>query len=711
MKTSRTSTFARAAAVLLLGLVLIFSSAPIGNVSVYAASNISVSAQQNADGYHWRITWTGGVPGENFEMSLRCLNCEAARRPGRLSGGDRGFGLIWYRRNVGNTPYYNIPLHYICCWTGYEYQIWVGVQNRGWDFSQTSRHRVRSRPTVKFPNATNITPNSVTLHGYVYRNWATFVNQVGFEYRQVNTARWNPVGTRTPRDENDREISHNLTGLLPNTRYEFRAFAVNTYGLRGYSDPFSFTTSTPTPPEPDRESTPQIGVRSTGMGANLDVWNVGDFPYGTEFHVFADNSFIGQHRGPTMRLDWFGANLSPGNYSIQVAAMVDGSLSPFSNAINVEARRLPAPQIEHTEIAGTPAVRIANYQDYVAALGPIVEDFYINLHARVDGRVFLHAPYFYLTEIYPRDISDDGYFYTRARWYWHSTTPSDAIWLQSYDSNSLNVRPQTPPTNGCQGCPTLNYVEMTSIGGFLMWDSCGKPSYGYRIFRSISPSGEGVSVTDFPIGRDMRFIFDANATNISGFEPGMPIYYRVEAVLEEARLEINENGDPIIIPEVLTDNFNWVRAGIPVDILVPPHRTRGSVVLQIGSMDMQIEDGAADSPRTVQNDAAPFIDTGRTMLPVRAMSDGIGADINWDAADRRIDLTALGLNEQTNDASMWIERVDALVNNQSLMMDVAPNIWDGRTFIPVRYAAEFLGSDIAWIASQQKVVIVFLLPN
>ncbi|MCL1878641.1 MAG: copper amine oxidase N-terminal domain-containing protein, partial [Defluviitaleaceae bacterium] len=116
-------------------------------------------------------------------------------------------------------------------------------------------------------------------------------------------------------------------------------------------------------------------------------------------------------------------------------------------------------------------------------------------------------------------------------------------------------------------------------------------------------------------------------------------------------------------------------------------------------------------PRSVGIDAPPFIDTGRTMLPVRAMLDGIGAEIDWDDADRRIDLTALGLNGQTNNASMWIGRVDALVNNQNLMMDVAPIISGGRTFIPVRYAAEFLGSEIAWIASQNKVVIVFLLPT
>ena len=275
--------------------------------------------------------------------------------------------------------------------------------------------------------------------------------------------------------------------------------------------------------------------------------------------------------------------------------------------------------------------------------------------------------------------------------------------------------PASLPNQCPWGCPVLNHVEATPIGTYLGWWSCTWYSNGYRVFRSLAPVGEGLSITDFPIMAGTRFAFDANATALPGFSPGMPIYYRIEAVLEEARLEFDENGDPVLIPEVLTNNFNWVRTYVICNgcCLIEP-RTRGSVIMQIGSNDMQVDDAGVRgyaSPRSVGIDAPPFIDTGRTMLPVRAMLDGIGAEIDWDDADRRIDLTALGLNGQTNNASMWIGRVDALVNNQNLMMDVAPIISGGRTFIPVRYAAEFLGSEIAWIASQNKVVIVFLLPT
>jgi len=42
-------------------------------------------------------------------------------------------------------------------------------------------------------------------------------------------------------------------------------------------------------------------------------------------------------------------------------------------------------------------------------------------------------------------------------------------------------------------------------------------------------------------------------------------------------------------------------------------------------------------------------------------------------------------------------------------MDVVPQVVNGRTLIPLRFVAEFLGQQAEWIGSQQMVVIVYEL--
>ena len=260
-------------------------------------------------------------------------------------------------------------------------------------------------------------------------------------------------------------------------------------------------------------------------------------------------------------------------------------------------------------------------------------------------------------------------------------------------------------------CPVINFAIATRNGAYISWWSCRPAPHGYRVFRSLSPDDPGISITDFPIPSGTSFIFDANASNLPGFTPGASVYYRVVAVLEEARLEFDENEDPVLVPEVLTDIWRWVEFDV-----VPHDRTRGAIVMEIGQPNIQVNDGSPrppigrGSPRTVPIDAPPIIEAGRTMLPVRAVVEEKDGTMGWDGDERRVDMTALGFNRQEdNEVSMWLGEVEARVNGATEIMDVPPLIVDGRTLLPVRFAAEFLGSEIEWIGSLQKIIIVYPL--
>ncbi|NLD48800.1 MAG: hypothetical protein GX660_16675, partial [Clostridiaceae bacterium] len=94
-----------------------------------------------------------------------------------------------------------------------------------------------------------------------------------------------------------------------------------------------------------------------------------------------------------------------------------------------------------------------------------------------------------------------------------------------------------------------------------------------------------------------------------------------------------------------------------------------------------------------QMDSYPFIKDGRTLLPIRYVSETIGASVKW---DDNLKMITIVLGDKT--VMLWIDKNYALVNGSSVQIDVAPLINDGRTVLPVRFVAESLGLSINWDA-------------
>ena len=55
---------------------------------------------------------------------------------------------------------------------------------------------------------------------------------------------------------------------------------------------------------------------------------------------------------------------------------------------------------------------------------------------------------------------------------------------------------------------------------------------------------------------------------------------------------------------------------------------------------------------------------------------------------------------------MWINKYEIIVNGTIHKIDVAPTIVNGRTYVPVRFAAENLNTKVYWINTLRQAVIV-----
>ena len=104
---------------------------------------------------------------------------------------------------------------------------------------------------------------------------------------------------------------------------------------------------------------------------------------------------------------------------------------------------------------------------------------------------------------------------------------------------------------------------------------------------------------------------------------------------------------------------------------------------------------------------APEIVGERTMVPIRAVVECMGGTAGWDESARRVSLLSGELSAVGFEIHMTIGSRELTANGEAKAMDVAPAIINGRTMLPLRFAAENAGCEIAWVGSTLEIIIVF----
>lgn len=104
-------------------------------------------------------------------------------------------------------------------------------------------------------------------------------------------------------------------------------------------------------------------------------------------------------------------------------------------------------------------------------------------------------------------------------------------------------------------------------------------------------------------------------------------------------------------------------------------------------------------------DVAPFVENGRTYLPIRYLADALNiaeANIVWDASTETVRLTKEGYG------TIYLSVGDTVMRsniNPSISMDVVPVNRNNRVFLPARYIAEAFGETVSWAPETNGVLI------
>ena len=99
-------------------------------------------------------------------------------------------------------------------------------------------------------------------------------------------------------------------------------------------------------------------------------------------------------------------------------------------------------------------------------------------------------------------------------------------------------------------------------------------------------------------------------------------------------------------------------------------------------------------------DQAPIIENGRTLVPLRAIFEALGADVHWEQSTQTVTAVRGDMTVTLTIGSSILTR-----NGDQVTLDVPAKIVNGRTLVPARAVAESFGADVKWDQATNTVTI------
>lgn len=104
--------------------------------------------------------------------------------------------------------------------------------------------------------------------------------------------------------------------------------------------------------------------------------------------------------------------------------------------------------------------------------------------------------------------------------------------------------------------------------------------------------------------------------------------------------------------------------------------------------------------RQLSFDVPPIIEDGRTLVPLRAIFEAMGATVTWDDTTS----TAIGVKGDTT-VILPVGSTEPTINGAMYKLEVPGRIIKGRTLAPLRFVGEAFGGTVTWDGATNKITI------
>lgn len=99
-------------------------------------------------------------------------------------------------------------------------------------------------------------------------------------------------------------------------------------------------------------------------------------------------------------------------------------------------------------------------------------------------------------------------------------------------------------------------------------------------------------------------------------------------------------------------------------------------------------------------DVDPTLESGRTLVPMRAIFEALGAEVTWVNETQ----TAIATKDNLK-IEISIDNTQMLKNGEVITLDVPARLINSRTLVPVRAVSEGMGAKVDWDNANQRVLI------
>jgi len=102
--------------------------------------------------------------------------------------------------------------------------------------------------------------------------------------------------------------------------------------------------------------------------------------------------------------------------------------------------------------------------------------------------------------------------------------------------------------------------------------------------------------------------------------------------------------------------------------------------------------------KEIEFDQPSVIENNRTLVPMRAIFEALGAEVEWNESLKAVKATKNDITIIFN-----VGKDTMLKNGETVVLEAAPIILNNRTLVPVRAIAESFGNEVSWNEAEMRV--------
>jgi len=104
-------------------------------------------------------------------------------------------------------------------------------------------------------------------------------------------------------------------------------------------------------------------------------------------------------------------------------------------------------------------------------------------------------------------------------------------------------------------------------------------------------------------------------------------------------------------------------------------------------------------------DTPPLEVSGHVLVPLRGVFESLGAVVIWSEDTGAVTV------QSSQQVRLRVGSREAFVGDRAVKLEIAPRLYQGRVYVPLRFVSESLGASVAWSPTQRRIEIATAAPS